>query len=179
MVWCREGQGPVWNNKKKCVFHKLSRFVSVILIAFLGPPRLALHNGVLHYEKVLTWHLTFSGAYWFKTDSGDFSKMLSNFENLKKSGFLFNFLYGCIFSSRGNARGELRVLEGCRVSSKTPLMVLDGDEGVAWRNEREIYSPDKGWLICPLGKSMIFFAYRVSLIFNFLRPPGLEHVTYF
>ena len=40
-------------------------------------------------------------------------------------------------SSGSNARGELRALEGCLVSSKNPLSVRDGDKGVAGRNGRE------------------------------------------
>ena len=44
-------------------------------------------------------------------------------------------LYLC--SSGSNARGESRAREGRRVSSKSPLRVWDGDEGVAGRNGRE------------------------------------------
>ena len=51
-------------------------------------------------------------------------------------------LYLC--SSGSNARGELRALEGRRVSSKKPLSVRDGDEGVDGRNRREKYFPDEG-----------------------------------
>ena len=47
-------------------------------------------------------------------------------------------------SSGSNAWGELRPLEGLHVSSKSPSRVWDGDEGVAGRNEREKYFPDKG-----------------------------------
>ena len=45
----------------------------------------------------------------------------------------------CILACSGsNAEGESRVLEGRHVSSKTPSRVRDGgDEGVAWRKERE------------------------------------------
>ena len=46
-------------------------------------------------------------------------------------------LYLC--SSGSNARGKLRALEGCRVSSKSPSRVRDGDKGVAWRNGRELF----------------------------------------
>ena len=44
-------------------------------------------------------------------------------------------LYLC--SSRSNARGESRALEGRRVSSKSTSRVRDGDEGAAGMNERE------------------------------------------
>ena len=44
-------------------------------------------------------------------------------------------LYLC--SSGSNAWGESRAREGCRVSSKSPSRVRDGDEGVAGRNGRE------------------------------------------
>ena len=44
-------------------------------------------------------------------------------------------LYLC--SSGSNARGKVRPLEGCRVSSNSPSRVRDGDEGVAGRNGRE------------------------------------------
>ena len=63
-------------------------------------------------------------------------------------------LYLC--SSRSNARGELRALEGRRVSPKSPWRGRDGDEGVAGKNGREWSFPDEGSLICPPGKSMIF-----------------------
>ena len=44
-------------------------------------------------------------------------------------------LYLCC--SKDNARGELRALEECCVSSKSSLMVRDGDEGVPGRNWNE------------------------------------------
>ena len=44
-------------------------------------------------------------------------------------------LYLC--SSRSDARGESRALEGRRVSSKSPSRVLDGDKWVAVRNYRK------------------------------------------
>ena len=44
-------------------------------------------------------------------------------------------LYLC--SSGSNAQGESRALERCRVRSKSPSRVQDGDEGVAGRNGRE------------------------------------------
>ena len=44
-------------------------------------------------------------------------------------------LYLC--SSGSNAQGESRALEGRHISSKSPSRVLDGDEEVAGRNERE------------------------------------------
>ena len=50
-------------------------------------------------------------------------------------------LYLC--SSRSNARGKSRALEGSRVSSKSPSRVQGGDKGVAGRNERK---NDKGSL---------------------------------
>ena len=51
--WFGAGRVIKWGlfgtTKRSAFFtNALSRFVSVILIAFLGPPRLALHNGVLH-----------------------------------------------------------------------------------------------------------------------------------
>ena len=64
-------------------------------------------------------------------------------------------LYLC--SSGSNARGESRAREGRRVSSKSPSRVRDGDEGVAGRKGREKYFSDKGSLICPPGKSMMFY----------------------
>ena len=56
-----------------------------------------------------------------------------------------------------NARSESKALEGCRVSSKSPSRVRDGDEGVAGRNGREKCFTDEGSLICPPDKSKIFF----------------------
>ena len=44
-------------------------------------------------------------------------------------------LYLC--SSRSNAQGESRALEGRHVRSKSPSRVQDGDEGVAERNGRD------------------------------------------
>ena len=60
-------------------------------------------------------------------------------------------------SSRSNTQGELRALEGSRVSSKSPSRVRDRDKGVAGRNRREKYFPYEGSLIYPPGKSMIFY----------------------
>ena len=44
-----------------------------------------------------------------------------------------------LLSSGSNARGELKALEGCRVSSKSPSRVQDGDEGVEGRIKREVF----------------------------------------
>ena len=64
-----------------------------------------------------------------------------------------------LFISKSNARGKSRPLEveGCRVSSKSPSRVWNGDEAVAGRNRRDQYFPNKGSLICLPGKSMIFY----------------------
>ena len=66
-------------------------------------------------------------------------------------------LYRC--SSEIKAQGELRALDGCRFSSKSPLRVRDGDERVSGRNGSEKFFPDEGSLIYPPGKSMIFFTF--------------------
>ena len=42
-------------------------------------------------------------------------------------------------SSGSDERGELKALEGYRVSSKSPSRVQDGDEGVDGRNKREVF----------------------------------------
>ena len=52
---------------------------------------------------------------------------------------------------------ESRILEGSCVSSKNLSFVCDGDDRVAGRNAKEKHFPDKGSLICPSGKLMIFF----------------------
>ena len=43
------------------------------------------------------------------------------------------------------------------VSLRSGSNARDGDEGVAGRNVREKRFPDEGSLICPPGKSMIFY----------------------
>ena len=55
------------------------------------------------------------------------------------------------------SRNVARIYTPGRVSSKSPSMVRDGDEGVAGRNGREKYFPDEGSLICLPGKSIIFY----------------------
>ena len=62
-------------------------------------------------------------------------------------------------------------LEGRHVSFKKLSSGRDGDRGVAVRNEREQCFSDKGSLICPAGKSMIYFTYLASLILDGLRRP--------
>ena len=47
-----------------------------------------------------------------------------------------------LFSSRSNAQGVLKDLEGRLVSTKSPTRVRVGDQGVAGRNEREKYLTD-------------------------------------
>ena len=54
---------------------------------------------------------------------------------------------------------RLRTLEDCRVSSKSPSRVQDG-EGVAGRKEREQPAPRS--LIWPTGKAMIFFLQKAN-----------------
>ena len=50
---------------------------------------------------------------------------------------------------RRRVRGEVRALEGHCVSSKSPSMVQDGDEGVMGGVEENSVSLKKGSLICP------------------------------
>ena len=61
-------------------------------------------------------------------------------------------------------------LEGRRVSSKKPSRVQDGDEGVAGRNYREERFSDEESLICPPGKSMIFYKKKTEKIELVARP---------
>ena len=56
---------------------------------------------------------------------------------LKVSWDLCPKLSFCLCSYGGNVRGEVKALEGHHVSSKSPSMVQDGDEGVMGRNGRE------------------------------------------
>ena len=64
-------------------------------------------------------------------------------------------LYLC--SSGSNVRGELRALEGRHVSSKKPFKGPRRRQGSWWEERKRIVFPDEGSLICPPGKSMIFF----------------------
>ena len=59
-------------------------------------------------------------------------------------------MYLC--SSKSNAQGESKALEGHCVQQKSPSRVRDRDEGVAGRNGREKCFPDEGSLICPESK---------------------------
>ena len=79
-------------------------------------------------------------------------------------------LYLCSFGS--NARGESRALEGHSVSSKSPSKVLGRDKGVAGRNKREKHFPEERSLICPPGKSMIFFQKRKQKFFRLVARPS-------
>ena len=54
------------------------------------------------------------------------------------------FFKALLCSSGSNVRGESRALEGHCVSLKSPSRVRDGDEGVAGRNGREKYFPQRG-----------------------------------
>ena len=53
-------------------------------------------------------------------------------------------------------------LEGCHVSSRSPSRVLEGDKGVVGTNVRELFLPEKGSLICPPSKLLIFIFYQQS-----------------
>ena len=67
-----------------------------------------------------------------------------------------------LYSSRSNARGELRALERRHVSSKSLSRVRDGDEGVARRNlEEKSFSPMRGhWF--SLEANQRFFTQKKS-----------------
>jgi len=60
-------------------------------------------------------------------------------------------------NSRSNAQGAGPWRALCQL--KNPLNVQDGDEGFAGRNIGEKCIPDKRSLICPPGKSLIFYLY--------------------
>ena len=53
--------------------------------------------------------------------------------------------------------------KGAVSAQKSTSRVRDRDEGVAGRNIREKCFPDKGSLICPLGKSMISYE-KIELV---------------
>ena len=67
---------------------------------------------------------------------------------------------------------EARVLEGRCVSSKSPSRVRDRDERVAGRDYRKWCFPDEGSLICPPGKSMIFYKKETRKMIELVARPG-------
>ena len=64
-------------------------------------------------------------------------------------------LYLC--SSRSNARGEVRALEGLRVSTKSPSRMRDRGEGVVERNYREKCRIENNVINLPLRQISAFF----------------------
>ena len=66
----------------------------------------------------------------------------------------FWWSFGC------NAQGKVKALEGCRLSSKRPSRVQDGDEGVVGRNIQEQSYPMRcHWFANP-GKSVLFYCLK-------------------
>ena len=71
-------------------------------------------------------------------------------------------------SSRRNARGELRALEGRRVSSKSPPRLRKGNEWFAERNTKEKCVSQEVLLIFALRANQWFFTYLGPLIFDWI-----------
>ena len=77
-------------------------------------------------------------------------------------------------SSESSAGDKLRALEGRCVSSKSSSEVPDGDEGVAGRNGREKYFPEKWSLICPKGRYQYLLPNLAPLCLLLCSLPGIH-----